>query len=184
VQEQPETDMLYPMLSTLQTLLTTTETPALLVTDVVAPMNTLPDKPGTDILYPMLSTLQTLLTTTEKPAVPITAVIPPPPCPEPAVAPPPCAATVVSPEPGVSPETVVSKETVGTNAHEGSIENNEAIIMRKPRARPGQKPADAIEVANIQLDGPENTKTIWLDTKNNEIYNNDAPVKGAGRSSV
>jgi hypothetical protein len=105
-------------------------------------------------------------------------VVSPPLCPEPAVAPPPHC-----PEPANAPpiETVASQETPGTNTHEGSIENNETIQMRKPRARPGQKPADAVEVANIQLDGPENIKTIWLDTQNKEIYNNDAPVqKGAG----
>ena len=165
------------MLSTLQTLLTTTEKPSGPISGVA--LTKIP--PGTDMLDPMLSTLQTLLTTTEKPAVPITAVIPPPPCPEPAVAPPPCTEPAVSPETEVSRETAVASETAGSNAHEGSIENNETIQMRKPRARPGQKPADAVEVANIQLDGPENIKTIWLDTQNKEIYNNDAPVqKGAG----
>ena len=169
--------MLDPMLSTLQTLLTTTEKPSGPITEVASTNIS----PGTDMLDPMLSTLQTLLTTAEKHAVPITAVIPPPPCPEPTVAPPPCTETVVSSEPGVSRETAVASETPGTNTHEGSIENNETIQMRKPRARPGQKPADAVEVANIQLDGPENIKTIWLDTQNNEIYNNDAPVqKSAG----
>ena len=189
-EEQPVTNMLDPMLSTLQTLLTTTEKPAVPIT-VVAPVNIAPDQPGVDMLDPMLSTLQSLLTAIEKPGhlvttgvAPGNAVVSPPLCPEPVVAPPPpCPEPANAPpiETVASQETTASQEITGTNAQDGSIENNEAIQMRKPRARPGQKPADAIEVANIQLDGPENTKTIWVDTQNNEIYNNDAPVqKGAG----
>jgi hypothetical protein len=175
VPQEPANDPLRPLFSTLETLLRTTRVPVTLldgessgeieedipeIQDAFEPTRETQERDK--LLESLLVTLKTMLTSSHE--------------------------ITNRPEPHVLQTEDIERQQGQGQEQESGIPNrwdgisqekpplSEIIQLRTPRARSGEKPADAVEVAKIQFDTPENSKIIWFDTQNQEIYNNDAPL--------